>query len=122
MTKDMLARLFFVFFLVVVCFAQSQPNSIKADVSTEPPCSDTLIQWYLSHLPDVKTGEDTSGIPEVRRLVFSKLCGTCAMVAPYDTVIRRLLIQFLLMDKYSDVRAEAASSFFPSKQGKGLQT
>ena len=93
---------------ISVCAAPKYSES-TGDI---PPCSDTTIRFYTPHLPDSTKDDPTGeGTANVRVLFLGDLCLSCAKVIPYDTVVRRVLLQYLKTDKFPSVRAEAAADF-----------
>jgi len=119
MAKNILAKLVFVV-LPVVCIAQSGMKVPKP--LNEPECSYT-IRTFLNALledPVVRTAEDSEGVSNVACLDIENICASCAMIEPYDTTVRRILLHFLSIEneKYPAVRADAASEF-PLLSGTG---
>jgi hypothetical protein len=112
MGKNILVKLAFMV-LLVVCIAQSGMKVPKP--LNEPKCS-YIIRTSLNSLladPVVRTTDDSDGVSNVKCLDIEDICASCAMVEPYDTTVRRILLQFLAIEneRYPAVRADAASEF-----------
>jgi hypothetical protein len=101
------------FSCAALCSAQLKNNSLEKPQNDIPPCSDETIRMFLSGMPEAKapTAGDSEGAANVRVLSLGNLVLSCANVAPYDTVVKRLLLKFLRTDKYPLVRADAAADF-----------
>ncbi len=73
------------------------------------PCSSEVIKERLEKMQGAMTIKDSVDAGNVRSLALDKLCSSCLRKAPYDSIVKGLLIQFLKTDKYPEVRAHAAA-------------
>ncbi len=105
MKRNLAFGVFLLSSIGTACFAQTRDTSPQ----NVYPCSNEVIAERLEKMQGATIIKDSIDAGNVRSLVLDKLCSSCLRKAPYDSVVKGLLIQFLKSDKYPEVRAHAAA-------------